>query len=94
MLPQGPWPNNTGLENIYFDIPEADTDRRLQMEELIHFQVAVGLYEVLGKMNESRLARRDGEEALSLALSDRCASLVQCRKKISLRRVAPLLFKT
>lgn len=87
-------PNNTGLENIYFNIPEAEVGARLQMEELIHFQVAIGLYELLEKMNESKLVRRDAEEALSLAVSDRCASLVRCRKELSLKKLPPLAFKT
>ena len=87
-------PDNTGLENIYFAIPEADTGARQQVEELMHFQVAVGLYELLGKMQDAKLSRRDAEEALSLALSDRCASLVNCRKRLSLAKLPPLLFKT
>lgn len=87
-------PNNTGLESIYFDIPETDTNARLQMEELIHFQVIVGLYELLGKMHDNGLSRREAEEALSIAISDRCASLVQCRKKLSLAKLPPLSFKT
>lgn len=87
-------PNNTGLESIFFDIPEDDLPRRKQMEELIHFQVIVGLYEVLGKMYEAKLETRPAEEALSIAISDRAASLVRCRKDLSFMKVPPLPFKT
>lgn len=87
-------PDNTGLESVFFAIPEENKAERLQLEELIHFQVAVGLYEVLGKMYEAGLQTREAEEALSLAISDRAASLVRTRKELSLRRVPPRPFKT
>ena len=86
-------PDNTGLESIYFDVPESDLPKRKQLEELIHFQVIVGLYEVLGKMYDAKLETRPAEEALSLAISDRAASLVRCRKDLSFMRVPPLPFK-
>jgi hypothetical protein len=86
-------PDNTGLESVMFAIPEEDKAGRKQLEELIHFQVIVGLYEVLGKMYEAKLETRPAEEALSLAISDRAASLVRCRKDLSLMRVPPLPFK-
>lgn len=87
-------PDNTGLESIFFAIPEDKKEERLQVEELMHFQVIVGFYEVLGKMYEAKLESRPAEEALSLVLSDRAASLVRCRKELSLLRVPPLSFKT
>ena len=86
-------PDNTGLESVYFAVPESDVNARKQWEELIHFQVIVGLYEVLGKMYEMKLETRPAEEALSVAISDRAASLVRCRKDLSFMRVPPLPFK-
>lgn len=84
--------NNTGLEGILFSYPEGD-ERRIPIEEQIHFQVSAGLYTALRKMNDAGMSTEAAQRALLEAAIDRNASWVHVREKMSLMGIAPLKFR-
>lgn len=85
-------PQNTGLEGVYGAVPEGDP-RRLQLEELMHFQVTAGHYFALGKMQEKGWTTPEAMNALAQAILDRNASWVNVRQRMSFEGVPPLPFK-
>jgi hypothetical protein len=86
-------PQNTGLESIWGAHPE-NSPQRLQLEELMHFQVMAGHYATLAKMYAAGLRREDAVQALASAILDRSASWVNTRQKMSFAQVPPIPFKT
>ena len=84
---------NTGLESIHDAYPEGDP-RRVQMEELIHFQVLAGHYTTLMKMDAAGLRTDEAIHALATAILDRSASWTNTRQRMSLEGIPPIPFKT
>ena len=84
---------NTGLESVWGAFP-AESPRRLQIEELIHFQVMAGHYATLTKMEAAGLRTEVAINALAAAILDRAASWVNIRQKMSFDGVPPISFKT
>jgi hypothetical protein len=83
---------NTGLESVWKAYPE-DDPRRLQTEELIHFQVMAGHYFTLARMNKLNLATEEAVNALAQAILDRSASWNNVRQKMSFEGISPIPFK-
>lgn len=83
---------NTGLESIWGAYPE-NSSQRLQLEELMHFQVMAGHYTTLAKMDAAGLRREDAVQALADAILDRSASWINTRQKMSFDEVPPIPFK-
>lgn len=84
---------NTGLEGIYGVYPEGDP-RRLQLEELMHFQVTAGHYFALGKMQEKGWGTLEAMHILAAAILDRNASWINVRQRMSFEGIPPIPFKT
>lgn len=84
--------NNTGLEGVYYSYPE-DDPRRVQLSELMHYQIASGYYTVLAKMDAAGMRTDDRAILLANAILDRCASWVATRGKMSFDRIPPMAFK-
>lgn len=86
-------PLNTGLEGVLNSVPE-NTPERLQIEELIHFQVIAGHYGVLRKMHQTGLGMTaEVQSLLAQAILDRAASWTVTREMLSLRRIPPREFR-
>jgi len=83
---------NTGLESVWESYPEGGP-QRLQLEELMHFQVLAGHYTTLMKMDTAGLRTEDAVHALATAILDRSASWTNTRQKMSFDGVPPLPFK-
>jgi len=83
---------NTGLEGVY---RAAKTDdERLQLEELMHFQVSVGMFTAANKAKAAGLMTVEGTNAIVTGIIDRAASWQNCRHKMTLLKVPPISFKT
>jgi len=85
--------HNTGLESVWGAYPE-NSPERLQLEELMHFQVLAGHYTTLMKMDAAGLRTEAAVHALATAILDRSASWTNTRQKMSFDGVPPLPFKT
>ncbi len=83
--------NNTGLQSV-LDAMQTDA-QRMQVEELIHFQVMCGLYACLGKMQSAGLTTPDALRCLTESILDRNASWINIRQKMTFEGVAPIAFK-
>ncbi len=83
---------NTGLEGIYHSYPEQDI-RRVQLAELMHFQIASGYYTVIKKMDRMGLRTPEAEMVLANCVLDRCASWVGTRQQMSLDQIPPAPFR-
>ena len=79
---------NTGLQGVLDAVPEGDP-RRMQIEELIHFQVLSGHYAVLMKMDQAGLRTDEAVYHLVQAILDRSASWSNIRQKMTLEGVPP-----
>jgi len=86
-------PKNTGLEGVYYAYPEGHP-MRLQLEELMHFQVMAGMYACLGAAQRLGLMTEAANAALANAILDRSASWCATRQNMSFAGVAPLPFRT
>lgn len=84
--------NNTGLEGVYNALPEKDP-RRLQLEELMHFQVASGWREVIGKMDKAGWRKPEHVAPLYHAFIGRTMSWTTTRLKLTEAKLPPLAFK-
>ena len=82
---------NTGLQSVLDAMP--DDKAKLQIEELIHFQVTCGLYACLGKMQSAGLTTPEALQALTEPILDRNASWVNTRQKMTFEGVPPIAFK-
>jgi glycosyltransferase involved in cell wall biosynthesis len=82
---------NTGLQSV-MDAMTTDAER-LQIEEIIHFQVTCGLYACLGKMGKCELTTEAALHALTTQILDRNASWVNTRQKMTFDGVPPIAFK-
>ena len=85
--------NNTGLESIWGAYPEGSS-QRLQLEELMHFQVLAGHYTTLGKMDTAGLRTEAAVQTLASAILDRSASWANTQQRMSFEGIPPLPFKT
>lgn len=85
--------DNTGLEGVYHAYPEGHPTR-LQLEELMHFQVMAGMYAVLGNAQRLSLMNDRATAVLANAILDRSASWCATRQNMSFAGVPPLPFKT
>jgi hypothetical protein len=83
---------NTGLEGVWNSYPVGDP-RRLQVEELMHFQVACGHLTVLEKMEKAGWKTPEASLPIANALLDRAVSWCNTRQKMSFERVPPIPFK-
>lgn len=83
---------NTGLESVLKAYPEGDS-RRLQVEELIHFQVMSGHYFTLDRMNKLGLTTDVSINALARCILDRSASWSNVRTRMSFGKIPPIPFK-
>lgn len=83
---------NVGLEGIHGCYSEGDP-RRLQYEELIHFQVMAGHYAALMKMDAAGLRTETAVNALAAAILDRSAGWANIRQRMSFEGIPPLPFK-
>lgn len=84
--------HNTGLEGVYYSFEENDP-RRLQLAELMHFQVASGWHTVIAKMDKAGLRTDEATMALANAFIDRAMSWTVTRLKMSEDGVPPIPFK-
>lgn len=85
-------PHNTGLEGVYNSFAPNDS-RRLQVEELIHFQISAGYYCILRKMDALGLRTEDAAVRIANVILDRSASWVNCRQRMSFEKIPPIPFK-
>lgn len=83
---------NTGLESVWKAYPEGDP-RRLQTEELMHFQVMNGYYFALSRMNKLGIATEDATNAIAQCILDRSASWNNVRERMSFEKILPIPFK-
>ena len=84
--------NNTGLEGIYYSYHEDDV-RRIQLAELMHYQIASGYYTIISKMDASGMRTEEAQLVLANAILDRCASWVATRGNLTFDRIPPIAFK-
>lgn len=84
--------NNTGLEGIYYHHKEGSKER-LQLEELMHYQITSGYYEVLKKMDAAGWRTDANSIVLANCIFDRCASWIATRNKMTLDCVPPIPFR-
>lgn len=83
--------DNTGLQSV-MDAMKTDAER-LQVEELIHFQVMCGLYSCLGKVQACRLTTDEALHTITEQILDRNASWLNIRQKMTFEGVPPIAFK-
>ncbi len=83
---------NTGLEGIYYHHKEGSKER-LQLEELMHFQITSGYYTVLTKMDFAGMRKPEHEMVLANCILDRTASWVVTREKMTFECIPPIPFK-
>lgn len=86
-------PENTGLEGVYYALPEGDIARRMQVEELMHFQVSAGHYFAVSRMEKLGIKNEEAMNALARCILDRSASWVNVRQRMSFEGVPPRAFK-
>lgn len=84
--------DNSGLEGIYYKHEEGSKER-LQLEEVIHFQIVQGYYTIIEKMDKAGLRTDEATLVLANAILDRCASWTCIRSKMTFDRVPPIPFK-
>lgn len=84
--------SNTGLEGVYYAHPE-NSKERLQLEELMHFQITAGYYTVIAKMDSAGLRTDDRAITLANCVLDRVASWAMIREKMTFKRIPPIAFK-
>lgn len=84
---------NTGLEGILNAIPEDKVAERLQLEELIHFQVLTGHFIVLRKLAAMGIQSEAAQHALIQAVLDRATGWSWARERMTLAGVPPIPFK-
>lgn len=83
---------NVGLEGVYYSYDEKDP-RRIQLAELMHFQVASGWKEVIAKMDKNNWRTQERTVVLANAFVDRCMGLIGCREQMSFDKIPPIPFK-
>ena len=80
-----------------YDAHPEGAPEKLQVEELIHFQVIAGHYATLRKMDkmlmDEKMAIR-ATQAIASAILDRSASWTNVREKMSFQKLPPIPFKT
>lgn len=85
--------SNTGLQGVHACY-EPGSPPQLQLEELMHFQVASGWYQVLGKMDRAGLRTEEATVTLANAIFDRMSGWVRARLQMTQDKIPPLAFKT
>lgn len=84
-------PENTGLEGV---MASKTGDGRLQVEELIHYQLASGYQAVAKKAVELNLKVADEDaNAVMKSLVDQCFAWLETRHKLTKWRIPPLALK-
>jgi len=83
---------NTGLEGVWNSFPQGDP-RRLQIEELMHFQVASGYFTIIEKMQAAGWRTDATALPLANAILDRAVSWCNTRSRMSFEHIAPIPFK-
>lgn len=83
---------NTGLEGVYYHHPEGSKER-LQLAEVMHYQISAGYYAVLQKMDDAGWRKPEWEVALANCILDRAASWVTTRNKMTFDCISPIPFK-
>lgn len=85
--------DNTGLEGVLRAIPEEDAARRLQVEELIHFQIFAGLASNVYAIGRLSLPQGEATQALLQSLISRGLAWCHARERLTLQRIPPLPLK-
>lgn len=83
-------PNNTGLEGVY---RAADDSGKLQLEELMHFQVATAYVHAARVMERWECPNQDARMALFNEILGRAANWSTVREKMTLKRIDPISLK-
>lgn len=84
---------NTGLQSVLDAYPEGAPER-LQIEELIHYQVLTGIYTALAKGEHCGLIKDDTQKVgLLEPISDRLTSWVNVRNRMTFEDIQPMKFK-
>jgi hypothetical protein len=83
-------PENTGLEGIW---EQANDTEKLQLEELMHFQVTNGLFCIVGAMQRLGLENEAAHMALCEQIFQRAASWQNVRAHMTLAKIPPISLK-
>lgn len=82
--------NNTGLGGVYL---ATDEDKKLAVEELMHFQVATAYIHAARVMERWDCKNEEARMALYTQILGRAASWSKCREEMSVNRMQPLALK-
>lgn len=84
-------PSNTGLEGV---LRAAKSEEEImQIEELCHMQVMVGLHTAVLKLHSIGKLDQEANAALIPAILDRASGWQNVRQRMALRRLQPMVFK-
>lgn len=85
---------NTGLEGVHRAVKDKDEGQRLQVEELMLFQITTGYYSILARMAERGWLTEEASGVLYERILARAASWCEVRQKMAIGRIAPIAFPT
>jgi glycosyltransferase involved in cell wall biosynthesis len=83
--------DNAGLGGVWL---AGDEKKKLQVEELMHFQVTTGMYSILSVMDQNGWLNENNAAPVYEQIIERSSSWCSARSRLSLDRVPPLPFNT